>query len=98
MFARNLNLEAGGINDNHTRLMIAIGEAIRVHTSRSPMSEEDIIGVLGFTLGCGIARAAKTRNDRRLFREMAVANVDSGLQAMIADTASNSLILPEGMQ
>lgn len=85
------------VSDNHTQLMLAIGEAIRLHTSKSPMEEEDIIGVLGFTLGCGIARAAKSSGSRRQFREMAIANVDSGLQAMVKDMNGTSLILPESM-
>lgn len=86
------------VGENHSRLMLAIGEAVRLHTSQSPMAEEDIIGVIGFTLGSAIARAAKTRHDRRQFREMAVANVDSGIQAMTSSMANTSLIIPGGVQ
>jgi hypothetical protein len=86
------------VGESHTRLMIAIGEAIRLHTSQSPMAEEDIIGVIGFTLGSACARASKGRQHRRALREMAVANVDSGLEAMVSSMANTSLILPDGMQ
>jgi hypothetical protein len=86
------------VGESHERLMYAIGEAIRVQTSVSPMSEEDIIGVLGFTLGCAIARAGKGRINRRQLREMAVANVDSGLNAMTSSMANTSLILPDSVQ
>jgi ADP-dependent phosphofructokinase/glucokinase len=86
------------VGESHTRLMHAIGNAIMVQTSASPMTEEDIIGVLGFTLGCAIARASKGRISRRQLREMAVANVDTGLNAMTSNMASTSLILPEGVQ
>jgi ADP-dependent phosphofructokinase/glucokinase len=86
------------VGESHERLMFAIGDAIRVQTSVSPMSEEDILGVLGFTLGCAIARASKGRIERRQLREMAVANVDNGLQAMTSSMANTSLILPDGIQ
>lgn len=79
------------------KLMMAIGEAIRAHTSVSPMSGEQVVGVLGFCTGAAIARSVNTRNDRRQMREMAVANVDMGIQSMTSSMANSSLILPEGM-
>lgn len=85
-------------NLSQERLMIAIGEAIRLHTMVSPMTLEDIVGVLGFTTGAAIARA-----DRRLskseLRQMAVANIDHGLQAALSAPppileATANLVLP----
>lgn len=93
-----MSISKVSVGESHTRLMLAIGEAVRLHTSQSPMAEEDIIGVIGFTLGSAVARASKGRNHRRHLREMAVANVDSGLQAMTSSMSNTSLILPEGMQ
>jgi hypothetical protein len=86
------------VNDGHQRLMIAIGDAIRTQTALSPIPVDEIIGVLGFTLGAAIARGANGRNSRRQLREIAVANVDSGLQATTQSMASSSLILPNGVQ
>lgn len=86
------------VNESHQRLMHAIGEAVRLHTAHDHMPVEGIIGVLGFTLGSAIARGAKDRNSRRQLREMAMANVDFGLEAMVSSMANTSLILPEGVQ
>lgn len=93
-----MSLSKVSVNESHTRLMLAIGDAIFAQTSKSPMSEEDILGVLGFTLGSAIARAGKGRTSRRMLREMAVANIDRGLDAMVSSMANTSLILPESMQ
>lgn len=85
------------VSQDAHRLMLAIGEAVRLHTSQSPMSGEQIVGVLGFCSGAAIVRASTTRNDRRQMREMAVANVDMGIQAMTSSMANTSLIIPEGV-
>lgn len=79
------------------RLMLSIGEAIRIHTSQSPMSPEMIVGVLGFCAGAAIARGCNTRHERRQWREMAVANVDVGIQSMTSAMANTSLIIPDGV-
>lgn len=86
------------VSDSHERLMLAIGETIRLHTTQSPMNLEGIVGVLAFCSGAAIARGSKTRNMRRLMREMAVANIDFGLDAITSSMANSSLILPEGVQ
>lgn len=85
------------VSQDAHRLMLAIGEAIRLHTSQSPMSGEQIVGVLGFCAGAAIVRSVHTRNDRRQMREMAVANVDMGIQAMTSSMANTSLIIPDGV-
>lgn len=85
-------------NESHQRLMMAIGDAVRAHTAQDHMPVEAIIGVLGFTLGSAIARGSNGRNSRRQLKEMALANVDFGLQAMVSSMANTSLILPEGVQ
>lgn len=86
------------VGESHERLMYAIGETVRIHTSTSPMTIEAIAGVLAFCAGASIGRGAKGRNERRALREMAVANIDFGLEAMPSSMANTSLILPEGMQ
>jgi hypothetical protein len=86
------------VGESHERLMFAIGETIRIHTSQSPMSVEAIAGVLAFCAGAAIGRGCKGRNERRQFREMAVANIDFGLEAMVSSMANTSLILPDGFQ
>jgi len=85
------------VPDSAHKLMLAIGEAIRVHTSQSPMTHEQIVGVLGFCTGAAIARGVNSRNARRIMREMAVSNVDMGIQSMTSSMASTSLILPDGV-
>lgn len=86
------------VGESHERLMYAIGETIRVHTSQSPMTAEAIVGVLAFCSGAAIGRGSKGSNERRQMREMAVANIDFGLEAMTSSMANTSLILPDGMQ
>lgn len=86
------------VSESHERLMLAIGETIRVHTMQSPMPLEGIVGVLAFCSGGAIARGAKGRQMRRLMREMAVANIDFGMEAISSSMANTSLILPESMQ
>lgn len=86
------------VSESHERLMYAIGEAVRVHTTMTPMTAEAIVGVLAFCAGAAIGRASKSRNERRQLREMGVANIDFGLEAMTSSMANTSLILPEGMQ
>lgn len=80
------------VDESHERLMLAIGDVIMKHTTQSPMKIEGIVGVLAFCAGAAIMRDPNTnRNVRRQLREMAVANVDMGMDAM---RASSSIILP----
>lgn len=81
------------VDENHHRLMMALGETIRQHTSQSPMTIEGIVGVLAFCAGAAIMRDPNTnRNTRRMLREMAASNIDSGMDAMRG--SQTSLILP----
>ncbi len=73
------------------RLMDAIGLAIRQHTLVSPMGIDDIVSVMAFATGCAIGQG-DNRRDRRLLREMAVANIDHGLDAVMGK--AGNLILP----
>ena len=86
------------VGESHERLMHAIGETIRIHTSQSPMTAEAIAGLLAFCSGAALGRGANGRNERRQYREMAVANIDFGLEAMVSSMSNTSLILPDGMQ
>lgn len=73
------------------KLMDAIGEAVRKHTQFSPMGIDDIVSVMAFATGCA-AGQGDNRRDRRLLREMAVANIDHGLNAVTGQ--AGNLILP----
>lgn len=86
------------VSEAHERLMHAIGEAIRVHTTHTPMEIDGIVGVLGFCTGAAIMSGGQGRTDRRQLREMAVANIDYGMDAMRSSVANTSLILPDSMQ
>lgn len=82
-----------GASHAQVKLMDAIGNAIMRHTTISPMTEEDIISVMGFATGCAIGQA-RSRKDRRLLRETAIANIDYGLDQIRSQGAG--LIMPPG--
>jgi hypothetical protein len=82
------------VGESHERLMLAIGDVIRIHTTQSPMTHDHIVGCLAFTLGAAIGQA-KTRGERHQLRKMADANVDYGTQAITGSEATSRLILPE---
>lgn len=78
------------------RLIAAIDETIRKHTTESPMTLEQIIGTLAFMTGGAIGHVAG-RNERRLARRMADANLDYGCEATSGMKQSSGLILPDRM-
>lgn len=82
------------VSEAHERLMLAIGEVIQRHTAASPMTHENIVGVLAFCTGAAIGQA-KTRGERFQLRKMADANVDFGTQAITGSAPSSGLILPD---
>lgn len=86
------------VSEAHDRLMMAIGETIRLHTTHNPMPLEGIVGVLAFCAGAAIGKGEKNRFMRGKMREMAAANIDFGIDAMTSSIAHTSLILPESMQ
>lgn len=49
------------VSESHERLMLAIGETIRIHTQQSPMPLEGIVGVLAFCSGAAISRGSRGR-------------------------------------
>lgn len=81
------------VDQKSERLMMALNDAIAAFTTHTPMTLQDIIGVLAFTTGGAIGRATP-RNLRRQLRQMADANMDYGTEATSQQTTS-SLILPE---
>lgn len=85
------------VNDSHHRLMLAIGDTIAKHTTATPMAIDEIVGVLGFCAGAAIIRGAVRPNYRRELRQVAVGNIDSGMDAMRRATTGSSLILPTGV-
>jgi hypothetical protein len=86
------------VSESAERLMLAIGETIRIQTSISSMSLELIVGTLAFCTGSAIGSGKKNRRDSKELRDMAAQNIDLGLQAMNASLINSSLILPEHMQ
>jgi hypothetical protein len=86
------------VSEGSERLMLAIGEVIRVHTSISPMSLELIVGTLAYCAGAAIGSGKKNRRESKELRDMATANIDLGLQAMNSSLVNSSLILPDSMQ
>ena len=83
------------LNEDHRRLMLAIGDAIAKHTTHSPMTLEAIVGVLGFCSGAAIVRGTKSRQMQRKLHAIATGNVENGMEAMIRAESNTSLILPE---
>lgn len=85
------------VDDNHRALMLAIGDTIARHTTKSPMKIEGIVGVLAFCAGAAIMRDPNTnRQVRRQLKEMATANIEYGMDAMRG--SQSSLILPGDLQ
>lgn len=91
-------LAAVTLNEEHQQLMLAIGEAIRDHTTHTPMTTEAIVGVLGFCAGAAIVRGVNDRSYRKKLRDIAQANVDNGMDAMQRAVSGSSLILPSTVQ
>lgn len=85
------------LNEDHRKLMLAIGDAIAKHTNQSPMTVEAIVGVLGFCAGAAIVRGVNDRTYRKKLREIACGNVDNGMDAMVRAVTGTSLILPGNM-
>lgn len=85
------------LNEDHRQLMLAIGEAIADHTAKSPMTVEAIVGVLGFCAGAAIVRGVNGKPYRKKLRDIAVGNVDNGMDAMVRAVTGSSLILPSEM-
>jgi hypothetical protein len=83
------------VSEAHERLMLAIGETIRIHTTTNPMPLEGIVGVLAFCAGAAIGTGEKNRFIKGKLKDMACANIEFGMEAT-GDPAS-SLILPESM-
>jgi hypothetical protein len=83
------------VGESAERLIASIDRVIGEHTRQSPMSLDEIAGVLGFMAG-GVIGHVKDRYTRRKMKEMVVANVDMGLDAsMKMNGRKTSLILPE---
>ena len=84
------------VSEQVLRLQGHIRNTILSFTMVSPMDPEDVIAVLAFMTGAAVASAPKRHSVRQL-REMAVANLDHGLQA---HTNSNpaAIILNGGAQ
>jgi len=80
------------VGESHVRLMQAIGTIIMVHTTTSPMTPDDIAGVLGFCAGATLANGdSPARMQER--RAMVLANIDHAIDKFKNEPKSG-LILP----
>lgn len=76
----------------NVRLMQAIGNVIVTHTMTSPMTPDDIAGVLGFCAGAALANGeSPSRMQER--RSMVLANIDHAIQ-QFQGQPKTGLILP----
>lgn len=82
------------LNEDHRQLMLSIGDAIAAHTTKSPMTLEAIVGVLGFCTGAAICRGTRNERSRRDLRQQAVGNIDNGMSAMAKALPGTSLVIP----
>lgn len=87
------NISEVKISQNIDQLIAAIDGAIAQHTRTSPMTLEDITGVLALMTG-GCIGHIKTRNDRRVFRQMVDANIDRGIDRAMRESGQSTIILP----
>ncbi len=94
-----MTINQSKVPEGHVRLMTAIGDAIRLHTMTSPMRADEVVGILAFCAGAGIANAPSHSGSKRELRQMAVANIDNAMQAFgSAPKPSSGLILPSTLQ
>jgi hypothetical protein len=89
-----MGLSSVKLSEDHRQLMLSIGDAIAAHTTKSPMTLQAIVGVLGFCTGAAICRGTRSERSRRDLRELAVGNVDSGMSAMAQTLPGTSLVIP----
>lgn len=87
-----MTINQTNVPESHTRLMQAIGFAIQQHTLVSPMTAEDVVGILAFCAGAAIANG-KSPHSKGEMRQMAIANLDNAMHAFAAQPKSG-LILP----
>jgi len=78
--------------ESSVRLMQAIGQVIMIHTMTTPMTPDDIAGVLGFCAGASLANGeSPARMNER--RQMVLANIDHAIQ-QFQGQPKTGLILP----
>lgn len=87
-----MSLNTTKVPESHVRLMQAIGLAIQQHTLVSPMTSDDIAGILGFCAGAAIANG-KSPARKSESRQMVIANIDHAMQAWGSQPQS-AIILP----
>lgn len=87
-------LEDVRLTQSHRELMLAIGDVIARHTKRSPMALEEIVGVLSFCAGAAICKGERHFDKRRKLREVAVGNVDNGMETMSRAVTGSNIIIP----
>lgn len=87
------NVSEVRISANIDKLITAIDGAIAQHTRQCPMSLEDITGVLALMTG-GCVGHIKSRNERRMFRQMVDANIDRGIERALGEAGQSTIIMP----
>lgn len=80
--------------ESHRQLMLAIGDVVARHTKTSPMPLEEIVGVLAFCAGAAICKGERHFDKRRRLREVAVGNVDQGMETMARAVTGTNIIIP----
>lgn len=92
-----MSIVAAQTSDGQFKLMQAIGAVIMQHTRDTPLAIDEIVAVLGFCAGSAIVSGCKANSNRRKMRDVAVANIEIGMDVMTRAATGSSLILPETM-
>ena len=87
-------LEDVRLSESHRQLMLAIGDVVARHTKASPMPLEEIVGILSFCAGAAICKGERHFDKRRALREVAVGNVDQGMETMARAVTGSNIIIP----
>jgi len=82
------------VSESCSGLMLELDKTLGNFTKHTPMTLQDIIGVLAFMAGGAIAKCP-TRAERRQLHQMAEANITCGTEAVITQSQTSALILPE---
>lgn len=82
------------LSESNRQLMLALGDVIARHTKASPMPLEEIVGVLAFCAGAAICKGERHFDKRRALREVAVGNVDNGMETMARAVTGSTIIIP----
>lgn len=80
-----------GVPESHQRLLQSIGHTIMQHTMVSPMTQDEVIGILAFATGFAIGNA-NVKFTKGELRQLAIANIDNALHAALSDRGPKIII------